>query len=129
MKIVQTQPTYRAPMSGGPVGPTIEYTSASVLTTGLFDWRYGRLEVRAKVTNYTGTWPAIWTLKVNCEWPSSGEVDVMENYDGKIWQTLPGALIDAGQPNGTAHDGRSLNSAQAGPTTFTCGYLIGPRIE
>lgn len=64
--------------------PTIEYTSASVLTTGLFDWQYGRLEVRAKVTNYTGTWPAIWTLGVNCEWPSSGEVDVMENYDGKI---------------------------------------------
>lgn len=64
--------------------PNIEYTSASVLTKDLFDWRYGRLEVRAKVTNYTGTWPAIWTLGVECEWPSSGEVDVMENYGGDI---------------------------------------------
>ena len=64
--------------------PTIEYTSASVITADLFDFQYGRLEVRAKVTNYTGTWPAIWTLGVNCEWPSSGEVDVMENYGGKI---------------------------------------------
>ena len=64
--------------------PTIEYTSASVITAGLFDWQYGRLEVRAKVTNATGTWPAIWTLGVDCEWPSSGEVDVMENYDQKI---------------------------------------------
>ena len=63
---------------------TIDYTSASVLTAGLFDWQYGRLEVRAKVTNHTGTWPAIWTLGVDCEWPSSGEVDVMENYDNKI---------------------------------------------
>ena len=64
--------------------PSIEYTSASVITRDLFDWEYGRLEVRAKVTNYTGTWPAIWTLGVDCEWPSNGEVDVMENYGGDI---------------------------------------------
>jgi len=62
----------------------IEYTSASVISRDLFDWQYGRLEVRAKVTNYTGTWPAIWTLGVDCEWPSNGEVDVMENYGGDI---------------------------------------------
>ena len=30
------------------------------------------------------TWPAIWTLGTRCEWPSSGEVDVMENYGGDI---------------------------------------------
>jgi beta-glucanase (GH16 family) len=63
---------------------TIDYTSASVITRDRFEWRYGRLEVRAKVTNYTGTWPAIWTLGVDCEWPSNGEVDVMENYGGDI---------------------------------------------
>ncbi|MAD60286.1 MAG: hypothetical protein CMH49_02070 [Myxococcales bacterium] len=62
----------------------IEYSSASVITKDHFDWKYGRLEVRAKVTNYTGTWPAIWTLGVECEWPSNGEVDVMENYGGDI---------------------------------------------
>ena len=62
----------------------IEYTSASVITRGLHAWRYGRLEVRAKVTNYRGTWPAIWTLGAECEWPSNGEVDVMENYGGDI---------------------------------------------
>ena len=63
---------------------TIEYSSASVITAERFDWKYGRLEVRAKVTNYVGTWPAIWTLGIDCEWPSSGEVDVMENYGGDI---------------------------------------------
>ena len=36
------------------------------------------------MTNFTGTWPAIWTLGVDCEWPSNGEVDVMENYGGDI---------------------------------------------
>ena len=49
-----------------------------------FSWQYGQMVVRAKVTNHTGTWPAIWTLGVDCEWPSNGEVDVMENYGGGI---------------------------------------------
>ena len=63
---------------------TIEYTSASVTTQDRFSFQYGTLVVRAKVTNFTGTWPAIWTLGTRCEWPSNGEVDVMENYGGDI---------------------------------------------
>lgn len=63
---------------------TITHTSASVTTKDRFDWQYGHLVVRAKVTNHTGTWPAIWTLGTSCEWPSNGEVDVMENYGGNI---------------------------------------------
>ena len=63
---------------------TIEYTSASVTTQDLYAFQYGTLVVRAKVTNLEGTWPAIWTLGTRCEWPSSGEVDVMENYGGNI---------------------------------------------
>lgn len=63
---------------------TIQYTSASVITKDLYAFQYGTLVVRARVTNHTGTWPAIWTLGTSCEWPSSGEVDVMENYGGNI---------------------------------------------
>ena len=63
---------------------TIEYTSASVTTKDSFSFQYGTMVVRAKVTNFTGTWPAIWTLGTSCEWPSNGEVDVMENYGGNI---------------------------------------------
>ncbi len=62
----------------------IEYTSSSVTTADLFEWQYGRAVVRAKVTNHAGTWPAIWTLGTDCEWPSNGEVDIMENYGGYI---------------------------------------------
>jgi beta-glucanase (GH16 family) len=62
----------------------IDYTSSSVTTEGLFEWQYGHLVVRAKVTNLTGTWPAIWTLGTDCDWPSNGEVDIMENYGGGI---------------------------------------------
>jgi beta-glucanase (GH16 family) len=47
-------------------------------------FQYGKLEVRAKIDAQTGLWPAIWTLGVSGEWPSNGEVDVMEYYDDKI---------------------------------------------
>ena len=63
---------------------TIEYTASSITTEDRFEWQYGHLVVRAKVTNFMGTWPAIWTLGTECEWPSNGEVDVMENYGGNI---------------------------------------------
>ncbi|MAA79677.1 MAG: hypothetical protein CL916_10495 [Deltaproteobacteria bacterium] len=62
----------------------IEYTSASINTKGIFDWQYGRMVVRAKVSNLEGTWPAIWTLGLECDWPSNGEIDIMENYGGEI---------------------------------------------
>jgi len=62
----------------------INYTASSIKTAGKKSWLYGRFEIRAKVTNLTGTWPAIWTLGNNCEWPSNGEVDIMENYGGNI---------------------------------------------
>lgn len=62
----------------------IHYTSSSINTQGLYDFQYGILEVRAKVSNLPGTWPAIWTLGSSCEWPSNGEVDIMENYGGGL---------------------------------------------
>lgn len=33
------------------------YTSASVTTRGLASWRYGRIEVRAKLPTGRGMWP------------------------------------------------------------------------
>lgn len=62
----------------------INYTASSIKTAGKKSWLYGRFEIRAKVNNLTGTWPAIWTLGNNCEWPSNGEVDIMENYGDNI---------------------------------------------
>ncbi len=63
-----------------------EYTSARLVTMEKGDWLYGRIEVRAKLPRGTGLWPAIWMLPTDWEygnWPSSGEIDIMENvgYD------------------------------------------------
>jgi beta-glucanase (GH16 family) len=59
-----------------------DYTSASLITYGQASWRYGRVEVRAKLPAGVGTWPAIWLLGVNIfqvGWPDCGEIDIMEN--------------------------------------------------
>lgn len=62
----------------------IEYTASSLLTKGLHSWQYGRFEVKAKINAENGLWPAIWFLGIDGEWPSSGEIDLMEYYDGNI---------------------------------------------
>lgn len=62
------------------------YTSARLVTKDKGDWLYGRIEVRAKLPDGKGMWPAIWMLPTDWDyggWPASGEIDIMENvgYD------------------------------------------------
>lgn len=63
-----------------------KYTSARLVTAHKGDWLYGRLEIRAKLPDGRGMWPAIWMLPTEGKyggWPASGEIDIMENvgYD------------------------------------------------
>lgn len=64
--------------------PTITATSASLNTSGRHQWQYGRFEMRARIDARAGLWPAFWTLGVTKPWPSNGEIDIMEYYQGKI---------------------------------------------
>jgi beta-glucanase (GH16 family) len=61
-----------------------EYTSTSMTTSGLQSWQYGRFEMRARIPTTSGMWPAWWTLGVSGEWPSNGEIDIMEFYKGNV---------------------------------------------
>jgi beta-glucanase (GH16 family) len=63
-----------------------KYTSARLVTRSKGDWLYGKIEVRAKLPEGRGMWPAIWMLPTDWiygGWPASGEIDIMENvgYD------------------------------------------------
>ncbi|MDN3677276.1 family 16 glycosylhydrolase [Flavobacterium paronense] len=72
-------------------GYTKEYTSARL--NSKFAFKYGRVDVRAKVPIDAGTWPAIWMLGKNINedgaffdatygttnWPACGEIDIMEH--------------------------------------------------
>jgi Beta-glucanase/Beta-glucan synthetase len=62
----------------------IHYTSSSINTAGKHSWQYGRFVMRGKIDVSSGLWPAWWTLGVSGEWPSNGEIDMMEYYRGKI---------------------------------------------
>lgn len=59
------------------------YTSARVVTRDTGSWKYGRIEVRARMPLATGLWPAIWMLSTDSIrdevfWPNNGEIDIME---------------------------------------------------
>ena len=61
------------------------YESGRITTKGKFEFQYGTIEVRAKLSTGQGIWPAIWMLGSNISevgWPKSGEIDIME-YVGK----------------------------------------------
>jgi beta-glucanase (GH16 family) len=75
-------------------GETARYTSASLFAKNPVGWLYGRIEIRAKLPEGKGVWPAIWMLGSNISkvgWPACGEIDMME-FVGKepdsVYSTL-----------------------------------------
>lgn len=60
---------------------TRDFSSARLTTRGKAGWRYGRVEVRARLPQGQGTWPAIWMLPETDAygaWAASGEIDILE---------------------------------------------------
>lgn len=77
-----------------------EYSSASITTELSTAWRYGRIEVCAKLPHAIGSWPAIWLLGKNFRtigWPKCGEIDIMENWGSRE------AGLEAERIHGAAH--------------------------
>ena len=63
-------------------GYTTDYTSGRLNTAGKAEWSYGRFEIRAKLPEGVGSWPAIWMLGSSISsigWPACGEIDIMEH--------------------------------------------------
>ncbi len=85
-------------------GEIKQYTSARL--NSKFAFTYGRIEIRAKLPEGVGTWPAIWMLNTNIDedgaywdnqgygkvkWPNCGEIDIMEHW-GKNQDYVSSAL-------------------------------------
>ena len=84
------------------------YTSARMKSSGLFSFQYGRIEVRAKVSEQQGLWPAFWLLGNNyatVSWPACGEMDVLERVDAA---TSPD--WNEGSIHGTGFTGSALGT-------------------
>ena len=67
---------------------TVNYTSSCIITKDKQSWLFGRFEIRARIDTSKGSWPAIWTLGISKEWPSNGEIDLMEFYRINNAQTV-----------------------------------------
>jgi beta-glucanase (GH16 family) len=71
-----------------------DYTSARLTTQFKGDWTYGRFEIRAKLPNTQGIWPAFWLLPSRARYgsgPAGGEIDIMEligSEPGRSYATL-----------------------------------------
>ena len=69
----------RAAGVGGNIVNPIQ--SAKLTTSESFSFKYGIMEIKAKLPKGDWLWPAIWLLPVHNEygrWPASGEIDIME---------------------------------------------------
>lgn len=87
-----------------------QYTSARMSTEGRYALQYGRVEVRAKVPQGQGIWPAAWLLGTDLAsvgWPASGEIDIFE----------------------TINDARSSHSHLHGPTTSGGHWSLGAELR
>ncbi len=81
------------------------YTSARLITKGLAEWTYGYFEVRARLPCGKGSWPAIWMLGSQGEWPMGGELDIMEQVGKaptRIFSTVHSAAGSGGDGAGAA---------------------------
>jgi len=79
------------------------YTSARINSAGKQSFKYGRIDIRAKIPVSHGMWPALWMLGSNIStspWPACGETDIMELI-GSSPNRVVGSIHWA-QANGTS---------------------------
>lgn len=79
----------------GIVNPNTAKDPSPFLTGGLtskgkFQFKHGRIEIRARFKSAQGAWPALWMLGEKGGWPRNGEIDLMEhlNFDESVYQTI-----------------------------------------
>jgi beta-glucanase (GH16 family) len=115
-------------------GQTKQFTSARL--NSKFAFKYGRVEVRAKLPTGAGTWPAIWMLGKNIiepgaywtnnygtiNWPACGEIDIMEHW-GSNQNVISSAVHHP--VNGNLSVGEYITNAQNKPNVSTEFNIYG----
>ena len=106
----------RAIKETGPDGDAT-HTSGRIVTRNISgaQWKYGYIEMRAKIPTEAGVWPAFWMLDNDIYagqgWPLSGEIDIMESSTS-VWG------VD--QVYGTLH----CKSGSGGNPIYTAGTTL-----
>ncbi len=87
------------------------YTSARMITKNKKIFKFGRIDIRAKMPKGKGIWPALWMLGNNIDavpWPACGEIDIMEMIGQE-----PNKIV------GTFHWGNSIATRALKWTSYT----------
>jgi beta-glucanase (GH16 family) len=61
-----------------------DFLSGRINTRGKFEFTYGTVSARIKMTGGAGLWPAFWALGEG-KWPDCGEIDMMETVGDSSW--------------------------------------------
>lgn len=97
------------------------WTSGRINTLDKLKFKYGLVEVRAKLPPLLGSWPAIWMMGNNINsnsvgWPRCGEIDIMEMGRVTGWNSILGTL-HWNAPDSAAYP--SYNHASIGSDLLT----------
>jgi beta-glucanase (GH16 family) len=85
-----------------------QYTSGRIETNAKFSFKFGRIEVRAKLPAGLGSFPGIVMLGTTGSWPQCGELALMEQY-GQDKSVIYSTALAGGGPR----------SGDVGPTKYT----------
>ncbi|CAH0546482.1 unnamed protein product [Brassicogethes aeneus] len=87
--------------------------SARIRTFESFAFKYGKVEVRAKIPAGDWLWPAIWLMPKYYQysrWPASGEIDIMESRGNRdLINKATGENIGSKLVGSTLHFGPNSN--------------------
>ncbi|MEG1508314.1 MAG: glycoside hydrolase family 16 protein [Akkermansia sp.] len=81
------------------------YTSACLITHNLASWKYGKVEIKAKLPVNQGAWPAFWMMGTDrsvVSHPRCGEIDIMEHVTssvGTVYGTAHRPKVAQDHPN------------------------------
>jgi len=102
------------------------YTSARIISRNKADFKYGRIEISAKLPSGQGSWPAFWMMptdEVFGEWPKSGEIDILEAVNLKTVDTQGNVENNV---LGTLHYGREWPDNSSSGKSYSLPDGINP---
>jgi beta-glucanase (GH16 family) len=91
-----------ASQGANPLG--LNYVSGVLTTAKSFAQLYGYFEIRCKLPDVTGMWPAFWMLNQDGTWPSELDIfEVLGNDAKTAYMSALGSLNSDGTRNGTTN--------------------------
>ncbi|XP_055625115.1 beta-1,3-glucan-binding protein-like [Toxorhynchites rutilus septentrionalis] len=103
--------------------------SARVRTVNSFAFKYGKVEIKAKLPSGDWIWPALWMLPKGDPygtWPKSGEIDIMESRGNQHLtqnnENIGAKKISSCLHFGPSSDYRNSECGSSTGSTFTSGF-------